>query len=217
MDISSFFYELLATLIGVAGGLPIALVADRFIKSFDERKKNKEEQRDLYILLSSLSDTIDKNRAHMFSLIETLEQKTVKASFAIDYSTWESINIEVGKYLQNPELQYRLSNHFTQMKYLVQANDVYHTYFLTKYIMADAMKIIDEEKSEFIKKGKEELKGKDKDYYKKYVNENCSIEDFISDISEYLQAVTKELISDGELIQGEIVRAMRKIKQTYGI
>jgi len=124
----SFLSNFLATFLGLLIGIPISLCLDRKITFLRGRDKRKEEQQRLYQTLDMLSQSFYRNCAQMESLMDTVRKSWGKQNLEIDYSAWEAVKSEVVQYLHNPNLQYRLSHHFSRMKYLVKVSDMYMNY-----------------------------------------------------------------------------------------
>jgi hypothetical protein len=125
IDIFPFFSNLIATIIGVILGLPLALLTNRLIVSIEQKKERIKIQNRTYKALQYLINPIDANIGLMVKLQETIIVGKGKINFEINYSAWEGIKSDIIQYVQNPILKYDASRYFTRMKYLIKVNDYY--------------------------------------------------------------------------------------------
>lgn len=123
-----FLPNFAATLFGLIFGIPISLLLDRFITSWREKDKRKEEQQRLIQASKMIFEAFGRNYDQMKSLEDTVRQRMGKENLEIDYSAWDAVKTDIIQYLHKPELQSRLARHFSRLQYLVKVSDMYTHY-----------------------------------------------------------------------------------------
>ncbi len=112
---SSFFSNLAATLIGVIIGLPIALLTDRLIKQFEDKKTKIDEKNALIQICKELRVYIQHDIDQLVSLYDTMEKRWAKVSLQIDTSIWLIVKNDFIQYSQDLKLTNKISFYYSNL------------------------------------------------------------------------------------------------------
>ena len=117
----SFSSGVLATLIGVIVGIPIAFLIDRRIR---ERRQNE----DSFSILSALKDEI----SHNIGLLEQMQKElpTTVIFYNLDLSVWEATSSKMLDTIRNKELVRQISSVYYEYQHLSRKVDVqFHMHY----------------------------------------------------------------------------------------
>lgn len=105
----------IATLIGVAVGVPIALRIDRNRRASGSRADQAADAERLRRVIEALRSAIDGNSAVLDGLADSVRRKKVPLDVSFNVAVWEAVRPDVVRLIDDPDLQVRLATYFEDL------------------------------------------------------------------------------------------------------
>ena len=111
----NFWPNFTSTLAGLILGLPIALLTNRLLFSWQNRKQKMEETGRLHQALTNILNTLTENHIKLLTTQHLLDQHQLPLDTSFDTSAWEVMKNDVIQFLRNPDLKAKIAYHFSRL------------------------------------------------------------------------------------------------------
>ncbi len=110
-----FWPNLVATVIGLILGLPIALWTNRWMLAHEQRAEGVEALARLRVGLESIRAAVVSNTRRSKQLVDLLRNNEAILDLGIDTTTWEVNRTDVVPLIRDPALRTRLGHYFERV------------------------------------------------------------------------------------------------------